>query len=54
LSLCKSTVAITGLWETTKTRKGDTALMDEFTTLDMTDAQMKDVSTIEEWAKQGK
>jgi hypothetical protein len=35
-SLCKSTIAITGLWAPTKARKGYTALMDEFTTQDMT------------------
>jgi hypothetical protein len=44
LSLCKSTVAITGLWESTKARQSDTALMDEFTTQYMTAAQMKDVN----------
>jgi hypothetical protein len=44
LSLCKSTVAITGLWARTKARQGDTALMDEFLKQDMTDAQMKDVN----------
>jgi hypothetical protein len=37
-------VVITGLWEPTKVRKGDTALMDEFSTQDMMDAQMKDVN----------
>jgi hypothetical protein len=44
LSLCKSTVAITGLWAPTKARQGDTALMDEFLKQNTTDAQMKDVN----------
>jgi hypothetical protein len=44
LSLCKSTVAITGLWAPPMSRQGDTALMDEFLKQDMTDAQMKDVN----------
>jgi hypothetical protein len=44
LSLCKSTVAITGLWAPIKARQGYTALMDEFLKQDMTDAQMKDVN----------
>jgi hypothetical protein len=44
LSLCKSTVAITGLWVPTKARQGDTVLIDEFLKQDMTDAQMKDVN----------
>jgi hypothetical protein len=42
LSLCKSTVGITGPWEPIKARKGDTSLMDELTTQYTTDAQMKD------------
>jgi hypothetical protein len=44
LSLCKSTVMITGLWAPTKVRQGDTALMGEFTTQDMKAVQMKDVN----------
>jgi hypothetical protein len=44
MSLCKSTVAITGLWATTEAREGDTALMDKFLKQDTTDAQMKDVN----------
>jgi hypothetical protein len=42
--LCKSTMAITGLWAPTKARQGDTALMNEFLKQDMTDAQMKGVN----------
>jgi hypothetical protein len=45
LSLCKSTVVITGLSAPTKARKGDIALMDDFTTQFMMDAHMKDVNT---------
>jgi hypothetical protein len=37
-------VTITGIWAPTKARQGYTALMDEFITQDMTDAQMKDVN----------
>jgi hypothetical protein len=44
MSLCKSTVAITGLWAPTKARQVYAALMDEFLKKDMTDAQMKDVN----------
>jgi hypothetical protein len=44
LSLCKSTVEITGLWAPTKSRQGDIALMDDFIKQDITDAQMKDVN----------
>jgi hypothetical protein len=44
LSLCKTTVAITGLWAPTKARQGDTALIDEILKLDMTGAQMKDIN----------
>jgi hypothetical protein len=44
MSLCKATVAITGLWAPTKARQGDTALMDEFLKQDMTDSQLKDVN----------
>jgi hypothetical protein len=44
MSLCKATVAITGLWDPTKARYGDTALMDEFLKQDMSDSQVKDVS----------
>jgi hypothetical protein len=44
LSLCKSTVSISGLWAPTTARKGDTALMDEFITQGMMDAQMKDIN----------
>jgi hypothetical protein len=44
MSLCKSTVAITGIWAPTKARQGDTALMDEFLKQDMTDLQLKDVN----------
>jgi hypothetical protein len=44
LSLCKSTLAITGLWVPTKARQGDTAFKDEFLKQDMTEAQMKDVN----------
>jgi hypothetical protein len=44
LSICKFTVAIAGLWAPTTARKGDTALMDEFTIQDMPDTNMKDIN----------
>jgi hypothetical protein len=44
ISLCKATVAITGLWAPAKARQGDTALMDEFLKQDMTYSQVKDVN----------
>jgi hypothetical protein len=44
MSLCKATVAITGLWDPTKARHGDTALMYEFLQQDMTDSQVKDAN----------
>jgi hypothetical protein len=44
LSLCKSTLSISGLWAPTTARKGDTLLMDEFTTQDMADAHTKDIN----------
>jgi hypothetical protein len=44
MSLCKSTLMISGLWTPNTTRKGDSALMDEFTTQGMTDAQMRDIN----------
>jgi hypothetical protein len=42
ISLCKATMAITGIWAPTKARQGDTELMDEFIKQDMTDSQLKD------------
>jgi hypothetical protein len=44
LSLCKSTVMMSGLWTPTKRREGDTILIDEFTRQCLTDKQMRDVN----------
>jgi hypothetical protein len=44
LSLCISTVLISGLWPPTTAREGDTSLMNEFKTQGMMDAQMKDIN----------
>jgi hypothetical protein len=44
LSLCNSSVTISGLWSPMKVRLRDAALMDEFTMQGLSDKQMQDIN----------